>query len=340
MTEKFRVVVADYVAEAPIELEILGDIATIDCLQARIDDEVATKGAGAAAIIVFHDILLTNKCFDRMPQLKGVVRVGVGYDNVDLRAAGRQGIVVCNVPDYGTEDVADHALMSLLAIARRLIPTYESVRAGAWDPSIAFGSPRLRGRTLGIIGLGRIGTAMALRAKAVGLDVVFYDPYVAPGIEKSLGLARAWRLEELLPRCHFVTLHCPHTVETRHILNRKTLALLPKGAYIVNTARGPCVDADSLLEALESGQVTGAALDVVEREPLDDERLRRHPRVLLTPHTAFYSAEGFIEMRTKAAQEIHRILTGEEVRNPVNLHLLDKPRAKVPSRDPDRILAM
>jgi len=181
-----------------------------------------------------------------------------------------------------------------------------------------FGAPRLRGKTVGIIGCGRIGTAMALRCKALGMRVVFFDPYLRPGAEKMLGLERVETLEELLPQCMAVSLHCLLTPETRHILNDKTLALLPKDSVVVNTARGGCVDTQALVRALESGHLAGAGIDVVEREPLDVEALRRHPRVLLSPHSAYYSAEGYLEMRSKGAEEARRALTGKPLWNPVN----------------------
>jgi phosphoglycerate dehydrogenase-like enzyme len=228
--------------------------------------------------------------------------------------------------------VADHALMLLLAIARRLLPADRAVRAGTWDVPVVFGAPRLRGRTLGIVGCGRIGTAMALRAKALGMRVVFHDPYLPDGIEKALGIEREHRLDDLLPRSEFLSLHCPLTRETHHLVNARTLAKLHRGAYLINTARGGCVDLAALHDALESGQVAYAALDVVEREPLDDERIRNHPHVVLTPHVAFYSVEGFAEMRTKGAWEARRVLAGEPVRNPVNLHCLTAPRTAVPAR--------
>jgi phosphoglycerate dehydrogenase-like enzyme len=219
--------------------------------------------------------------------------------------------------------------MMLIAIARRFVPAYEAVRAGEWDPQVAFGTPRLRGRTLGVIGCGRIGSAMVLRAKALGMRVVIFDPFKPDGLEKALGVERCHRLEDLLKQSEFVSVHCPLTPDTKHILNAKTLSMLPRGAYVVNTARGPCVDPEGLLQALESGQVAYAALDVVEVEPLKDERLRKHPKIVLTPHSAFYSIEGFQEMRTKGAAEARRILTGEAVRNPVNLHVLKAPRCRV-----------
>jgi phosphoglycerate dehydrogenase-like enzyme len=272
---------------------------------------------------------LTDASLAKLPRCKVVVRCGVGYDRIDIEAAGRHGIVVCNVPDYGTEEVADHAIMMLLAVARRLVPCHNGIAAGAWEARWYFGTPRLRGRTLGIIGCGRIGSAVALRAKPFGLRVLIYDPYQPPGHEKALGVERCWHLDELLKQSDFVTLHCPHTSETRNILNAETLAQLPQGAYVINTARGPCIDIDALLTALDSGHVSHAALDVLPREPLDDERVRNHPRILLTPHAAYYSVESAEEMRTKGAMEVRRALLGEPVLNPVNRHCLTNPRCLV-----------
>jgi phosphoglycerate dehydrogenase-like enzyme len=175
---------------------------------------------------------------------------------------------------------------------------------------------------------------MAQRGKALGMRAIFYDPYKPDGLDKALGIERCYRLEDLLPQSAFLSLHCPLTRETRHIVNADRLRLLPDGAYVVNTARGPCIDLNALVAAIDSGKVAYAGLDVVEREPLDDERVRKHPRILLTPHSAFYSVEGFAEMRTKGAQEARRILLGEPVRNAVNLHLLTTPRCKIPHLAP------
>jgi phosphoglycerate dehydrogenase-like enzyme len=329
------VVVTDAVAESGVERGVLDPVADVRLLATNDEADVARHAGDADVLLVFHTIRLTDRSLAALGRCKGIVRCGVGYDNVDLAAAGRRGIVVCNVPDYGTEEVADHALLLLLALARRLVPAVEGVRAGAWDITTVFDAPRLRGRTLGLVGCGRIGTALALRARALGMRVVFCDPYKPDGLEKSLGVERVARLDELWPQAEFLSLHCPLTRETHHVLDAASLARLPAGAYVINTARGPCIDAGALLDALDSGHVAYAALDVFEREPLDDERLRRHPRVILTPHAAFYSVEGFREMRSKGAEEARRILLGEPVRNPVNLHCLDNPRAVLPSSHPD-----
>jgi phosphoglycerate dehydrogenase-like enzyme len=329
MAERPLVVVTDHLAEAGVERPILDPVADLLILQTQDERVVAREGTRAEVLLVYHDIRLSEVAVAALERCRAIVRCGVGFDNVDLRAAGERGIVVCNVPDYGTEEVADHALLLLLAITRRLLPCDQAIRRGAWELESIRGAPRLRGRTLGIIGCGRIGTALALRARALGIRVVFYDPYLSDGIDKALGIERAYRLEDLLPRCDFLSLHCPLTRETLHLLNARTLALLPRGAYIVNTARGACIDLASLRAALDSGHLAYAALDVVEREPLDDEAIRQHPSLLLTPHVAFYSVEGFNEMRTKGALEARRVLRGDPVRNPVNRHLLVNPKARV-----------
>ncbi len=329
MTRRFHVVVTDTIAEAGPERKYLDDLAELTLLGTNDEADVAREATEADVLLVYHTIKLSERSIGTLHRCRGIIRCGVGYDNVDLEAAGRRGIVVCNVPDYGTEEVADHALLLLLAIARRLREAGDSVRAGQWSPNIVFGAPRLRGQTLGIVGCGRIGTAMARRAQVLGMRVVIHDPYQPDGIEKALGVERCARLEELLPQAQFLSLHCPLTPETHHLLNERTLALLPRGAYVINTARGPCVDQQALMRSLDAGHIAQAALDVVEVEPLDDDRLRSHPRILLTPHAAFYSVEGFQEMRSKGAAEARRMLLGEPVRNPVNLHCLTQPRCRV-----------
>ena len=268
--------------------------------------------------------MLGPAAIDRLDGCRGIVRAGVGYNNIDVAAASRRGLFVCNVPDYGAEEVADHAIMLLLAVVRRLIPSHEAIRGGGWDVPIVHGTPRLRGRTLGLLGCGRIGTATALRAKAFGLDVVFYDPHVAPGYEKAIGARRAATAEELFERSQFISVHCYLDTSTHHLVNADLLGRMPADGVLVNTARGPVVDQEALLAALDSGRLIGAGLDVVEREPLDDDRLRRHPKVVLTPHVAFYSVEGFDEMRRKSAEEVRRLLLGEPPRCPVNLDELGR----------------
>jgi C-terminal binding protein len=318
MPGPYSVLVADFLQEATIEAPILQDVARITLAGATDEEGLAVDLPEADAILLFHEIpMVTDATFARASRCKGIVRAGVGYNNIDRAAAARRGVVVCNVPDYGTEEVADHAILLLLALARKLIASHDAIRAGGWHYEAVVGSPRLRGKTLGLVGCGRIGTATALRARAFGLDVVFFDPFVAQGYDKALGIRRVHHLDELLAQSHFVSVHCYLDDSTHHLINASALARMRPGSFLINTARGPIVDQTALLEALDSGHLAAAGLDVVEREPLDDDRLRRHPRVVLTPHSAFYSVEGFIELRTKAAEEVRRILLGEPPRNPV-----------------------
>ena len=314
---RFKVVVADFLDETSVESPVLSELADLVLCQAMGEEELADQLPGADAIILFHDIpRLSEASFARAPRCKGVVRAGVGYNNVDLEAASRHGVIVCNVPDYGTEEVADHAIMFLLALTRRLLPCHQAIREGNWHYQTAIGTPRLRGKTLGLVGCGRIGTATAVRAKALGLDVVFYDPHLRQGMDKALGIRRVFSFEELLAQSHFLSLHCYLDESTHHMINARTIALMRPGAILINTARGPCVDEPALLDALDSGQIAAAGLDVVECEPLDFPRLRDHPRILFTPHSAFYSVEGFVELRNKTAEEIRRILRGETAEEP------------------------
>ena len=316
---RFTVLIADFLDETSIESAVLGDLAQLVMAHATDEAQLEKYLPDADAIMLFHDLsILSELSFSRAPRCKGVVRAGVGFNNVDAESAARHGVVVCNVPDYGTEEVADHAIMFLLALVRRLLVSHQAIRDGNWDYRTAMGAPRLRGKTFGVVGCGRIGTAAALRAKALGLDVVFYDPYLRQGMDKALGIRRAFTLEDLLEQSQFVSLHCYLDATTKHMINARTIARMRPGATLINTARGPLVDETALLEALDSGHLAAAGLDVIEREPLDYDRLRIHPKVLLTPHTAFYSVEGYNELRTKTAEETRRILLGEAPRNPVN----------------------
>ncbi len=319
MPAPFTVVVADFLEEAGVEVPILQDVAKVVFARATDEESLLPHLPQADAVLLFHDIARIGEAsFKAAPKCRGVVRAGVGFNNVDLDAADRHGVIVCNVPDYGTEEVADHAIMFLLAMTRRLIPCHDAIVKGSWHYEAALGTPRLRGKTFGVIGCGRIGTATALRAKAFGLDVIFYDPLLPQGFDKALGIRRAQKLDDLLTQSDFVSLHCYLNPTTRHMINAETIAKMKPGAYLINTARGPVIEEEALLVALNSGQLAGAALDVVEKEPLNDDRLSFHPKILFTPHSAFYSVEGFVELRSKAATEIRRILLGQTPWNCVN----------------------
>jgi len=325
------VVITDFI-NPPLghEERILGDLADVVALNAFSEEALVGRIERADAIMMYHFLAIGRKTIDRLEKCRLIVRCGVGFDNVDRQAARERGIAVANVPDYGTEEVADSAIAMLMTMMRGVsfMNTRLQQRQGPWIYEQVRPLHRLRGLRLGIIGLGRIGTATALRARALGFEVLFHDPYAVDGLDKALGLTRCESLEEMLPRVQAVSVHCPRTAETQGLIDARTLALLPKGAFLVNTARGGCVDARAVLGAIESEHLRGAALDVLEVEPPpDDDPLiaawrtpgtLAHDRVIINPHSAFYSEQGLDDMRIKGSTNIRRVLEGRPPRNVVN----------------------
>ncbi len=331
MSQRAKVVVTDFITE-PLDHErrILGDLAEVVGLNAFSEEELAGRIDDADAIMLYHFVSLTARTIQRLKQCRLIVRCGVGFDNVDGRAARERGITVANVPDYGTEDVADTAIGMMLALTRgvHFLNSRLQHRQGPWIYTQVQPLHRLRGRVFGVVGIGRIGTATALRAKALGMDVVYHDPYALQGRDKSLGVRSAETLPELLAQAHVVSLHCPLTPETRHLLHRETIAQMPSGSFVVNTARGSVVDVLAVLDAVNSGHLGGAAIDVLETEPPPDDhpliqawrdpQHRAHHRIILNPHSAFYSEEGLLDMRVKGSQNCRRVLLGQTPYNVVN----------------------
>ncbi len=324
----FHVCITDYIHEPlDIEREVLGDIAEVEAIGATSNADLVGRIEQADALMVYHFVSIDREVMQRMPRLKVVARCGAGYDNIDIEYARQRGIVVTNVPDYGTEDVADAALAMALSLARGTHRMAHICQRGTdnWSYELAVPLHRIRGQVLGIIGLGRIGTAAALRAKAFGYDVAFFDPYVGDGMDKALGIRRAADLEELLRQSRVVSCHCLLSDQTRHIINPRTIEWMPEGSILINTARGAVVDPMAVLRGLESGRLAGAGIDVLEREPPDPQhplirawRDPTHPayeRLILTPHAAFYTQEGLADMRRKGSLNVRQILLGEPCRN-------------------------
>lgn len=293
----------------------------------------------ADAVIVASDRLHVGaETVGQLERCKIIVRGGVGYDNIDVEAATRRNIPVCHTPDYGTEEVADHALAMALGL-RRGLPTYTDHLGldpvAGWRFDAAPLVRRLRGQVFGVVGLGRIGRAAAQRARAFGLRVAYFDPYVADD-----SCERKESLDALLAEADIVSLHCPLTPETRGMIGAPQLARMKPGAILVNTARGPVVDIDALPAALRAGRPGGAALDVLPEEPPNpDHELiaawRLQPiwlagRLLLSPHAAFYSPESLHDLRYKAAATARDALAGTEIRNCVNRAQLDPARLTAP----------
>lgn len=267
--------------------------------------------------------------FTRFPRLRAIVRMGVGYDRIDRAAAAARGVLVCNVPDYGTMEVADHAIALTLALRRGIILHHEAQRRAPPAPWTAIASPlvrRLSVQTFAVVGLGRIGTAAALRAKAFGFRVAFFDPYRPNGTELALGIERERTLDGLLRRADVLSLHAPLTPETRGMIGARELALLPDGAVLVNTARGPIVDLDAVADALRSGRLAGAGLDVMPVEPPVEpvaDLLRAYRakedwlegRLIVTPHSAYHTPQAWDDIRRKAAETMAAALLTDRPQN-------------------------
>jgi D-3-phosphoglycerate dehydrogenase len=247
------------------------------------------------------------------PELQIVARLGVGLDNIAVDAATQRGIWVTNVPDYCVEEVSDHAVGFALAWTRGLIRFDREVRAGRWDPATAR-LRRLAELTCGIVGFGRIGRATARKLGAFGCRLLAHDPYLSADAEG----ARSVTLDTLFSQSDIVIVHAPLTETTRHLVNRERLALMPHGGLLINVSRGGVVDTDAVIEALGSGQLSGAALDVLESEPNVPDALRSHPGAMLTPHVAFSSDASLVELRRRAAEEVVRVLQGVAPQQPRN----------------------
>lgn len=326
-----KVIITDFVTE-PLDFErgVLDGIAEVVALGAMSEEELVGKIEEADAVMCYHYLSLTRPTIERLENCKVIVRPGVGYDNVDYVAARERGIPVCNVPDYGTEEVADSALGMALTLGRgtHFLNSRLRRRIGDWSVEQATPIRRLRGRVFGIVGCGRIGSAVALRAKSFGFDVVFYDPYLPDGLEKSLGVGRVDTLGDLLAQSYILSLHCPLTEETRGMIGAEEIAKMAQGTFLINAARGGIVDTAAVVDALTTNHLRGAGIDVLEQEPpAEDSPVLKawrdpdhpaHDRLLLNPHAAFYCDEGGEEFRTKGAREVQRALRGEPLRNVVN----------------------
>jgi D-3-phosphoglycerate dehydrogenase / 2-oxoglutarate reductase len=295
------------------------------------EDELIRAARGADALLVSTREAVTRRVLENIPGVKVISRYGVGLDNVDLEAAADAGIVVTHYPGYCTPEVADHALAMILALNRRIVEQDRALREGAWvehGPStrrILRGPIQpLREQTLGIVGFGRIGQAVAARAKPFNLTIAATDPYIDPEVMIAVGVEPA-TLEELLRRSDIVTLHTPLTPDTRGLINATALKLMKRTAVLVNTARGPIIDLPALARALQDETIAGAALDVVDPEPLPaDSPFYRMSNVILTPHSAYYSERSVDVVRRETLLEALQVLRGKRPRTVANPAVLDK----------------
>lgn len=313
-----------------LERQVFGDGVTIMRRALGSLAEISTEDAAQVDGLMILRFQVSREDMARFPRLKCIVRMGVGYDRIDRAAAAERNIIVCNVPDYGTSEVADHAIALALTLRRGIIHYHDTQRAetvAPWRPHTGGGLVRRLGvQTFGIVGLGRIGTAAALRAKALGFRVMFFDPHLPNGAELAIGVERARSLEALMEQTDTLSIHTPLTRETRGLIGAKELARLKPSAVLVNTARGPIVDIDAVYDSLKSGHLAAAGLDVVPVEPpvppipkLMAAYRAREPwltgRLVITPHAAYYSPQAEHDTRVKAAETMRAALLSNRPQN-------------------------
>ncbi len=319
--QRFLVVHADAAPGADFSQE-LAEIAAVDAdfraTRSCHEDELIDNLRDADVVLV-NMAPITRRVMENLRRCRAVVRYGVGVDNVDLEAASECGIVVAHVVDFCTEEVSNHALLLLLACAKRLLPLDRGVREGRWPGGSLGELPPIFGQTLGIVGLGSIGRALARKARALGLQIVAYDPYAEPRAAEE-GNVRLCSLKELLQQSDYVSVNAPLTAETHHLIGAEELALMKPTAVLINTARGALVDGEALVEALRSGRIGAAGLDVFEEEPLPpDSGLRRLENVVLTPHSAGFSEASARKVRVEVGKAAADVLAGrwpKRVANP------------------------
>jgi D-3-phosphoglycerate dehydrogenase / 2-oxoglutarate reductase len=280
-------------------------------------EDILAVARDADAVLVTY-ARLPGELLRELKRCKAIGRFGLGVDNIDLPAAKALGIAVNYVPDYCLREVSDHAMALLLALARKVTLSNKLVQSGRWEVPPITPLRRLEGQVLGLIGFGNIPRALAPKAKAFGLRVVTHDPYVQPEVLAKAAVEDA-SFDALLGMSDFISVHAPLSAATRGLVNAAAFAKMKKGALLINTARGPLIDEAALIAALDSGQLGGAALDVVASEPLaKDSPLLGRDNVIITPHIAFYSVEALEELQTKCASDVARVLSGGKALYPIS----------------------
>src|SRR6201987_2927919 len=321
--DRLKVLVADSISPKGIDLLSEGGQLLVDLKTGLKEDDVLGIVADYSAIVVRSQTKITAEVIEVAKLLKAVGRAGVGVDNVDVDAATRRGVIVMNTPGGNTVSTAEHAFSLLVSIARNIPQADASMKAGKWDRK-SFEGIELHGKTIGIFGMGRIGTEIARRVIAFGMRAIAYDPYISSSRARSLQVELFEDLDQVLAQADFVTLHMPLTAETKHLINAGRIAKMKRGARIVNCARGGLIDEQALFEALKSGQIAAAALDVYETEPPPAEfPLRPLPNVVFTPHLGASTAEAQESVGIEIAEAIRSLLLEGVIRNAVNVPNID-----------------
>lgn len=313
-----RVLVADNLSQAGLKLlEEHPDI-DLEVKPGMTPEQLYEALKEADGVIIRSGVKITPEILEGQKRLKAIVRAGVGVDNIDLPAATRNGVVVMNTPAGNTISTAEHTIAMMMALSRNIAPAHATMLEGKWDRK-KFKGTQLAGKTLGIVGLGRVGLAVAQRAQALEMRLLGYDPFTSAERASEFGIELYRDVEELCAKCDYVTVHTPLTDETKGIINAETIAKMPRGVRIINCARGGIVDEEALADAIESGHVAGAAVDVFVNEPPGDLRLVKLPGVLCTPHLGASTDEAQELVAVEAAEIMTAFMVRNEVRHAVNM---------------------
>ena len=327
MTAPAKVVVTDYVWDSlDVERGILEGLAELVALQTNKPAQFLPQAADCDALLNTYAGPITAEVIARMPKCLIIARYGIGVDTIDLDAATAAGIVVTNNPTYCVDEVAEAAMAMILACARKVVYFDRLVREGKWE--ISSGKPicRIAGSTIGLVGFGNIARRVAVRAVAFGMRVLYFDPFVRQGQFDVPGTQVD--VDELLGQSDFVSLHAPLTSQTRRMINDGALSRMKATAFLINCSRGPIVDTEALIRALDAGVIAGCALDTTDPEPLPDPHpLRRRANVIINPHAAWYSEQSMSGLQSGAPGEVRRVLRGEWPRNVVNPAVKGRTRA-------------
>jgi D-3-phosphoglycerate dehydrogenase len=324
---KAKVVITDYVWESlDVERKTLGDLAELVAMKTKKPEEFLAEAADCDALLNTYAGPITAEAMGKMPKCRIIARYGIGVDTIDLDAATRAGIIVTNNPTYCIEEVAEHTMALLLACARKVAFYDRLVRSGRWE--VPPGKPifRMAGRTVGLVGFGNIARAVAMRAAAFGMNVLYADPFVKEGQFGEPG--KKVELDALLSQSDFVSLHPPLTPDTRKLMNDAAFSKMKPSAFVINCARGPVIDTEALVRALDAKKIAGCALDTTDPEPLPDPHpLRGRDNVIVLPHAAWYSEQAMAGLQAGAPGEVRRVLSGEWPVNVVNRAVKGKNRA-------------
>ncbi len=327
MAAKTKVVLTDYVWESvDVERKILGADVELIPLQTKKPEEFIAEAADCVALLNTYAGPITADVMAKMPKCKIIARYGIGVDTIDLEAATAAGIIVTNNPTYCIEEVAEHTMALLLSAARKVTFYDRQVRAGTW--AVPPGKPmfRLAGSTLGLVGFGNISRAVAVRAAAFGMKVLYADPFVKQGQFDAPGTKV--ELNDLLKQADYVSLHAPLMPQTRKMMNDETFSLMKPNAVLINCGRGPLIDTDALVRALDAKKIGGCAVDTTDPEPLPNPHpLRNRENVIINPHAAWYSEQAMVGLQAGAPNEVRRVLSGEWPINVVNKAVKGKSRA-------------